>query len=122
MKKAMFVRACGVLALGLFVGTAGCGGIADINDIVNCPSKRDVEPWAACAGRRQCAGNPHRAVPRATGRRYNPEKLPVRRGHLKCPNAYACEPAPVSGGDDGSTDEGSTDDSSIDGGSDAASE
>jgi hypothetical protein len=118
MKTARFVRTCEILALGLFVGGAGCDGLADINGIVNCPSKADLQPWGACSGDMECAWDLVSASPNCDGTIITiPTSCVCDQGVWKCPNAYACEPPAAPAGDDGSTDDGSTDDGSTDDGS-----
>ena len=105
------MSACGALALALFVGASGCDGIEDINDIVNCPSKRDLQPWGSCSGHMECAWDLVTASPACDGTTITiPTSCMCEQGVWKCPNAYACAPAAVSVGDDGATDDGSTDD------------
>ncbi len=58
--------------------------------IVNCPSKRDVEPWAACAGRMQCAWDLVTASPACDGTTITIQTSCLcDEGIWKCPNAYA---------------------------------
>ena len=123
MKKARFVRAHGVLALGLFLGATRCAGIADINDIVNCPPKRDIQPWSACSGRMECAWDLVTANPACDGTTLTiATSCLCAQGVWKCPNAYACAPAESPVSDEASGADRATDDGGTTGADDAPSE
>jgi hypothetical protein len=127
MKRAWLLSIVSAFALSLVMG-AGCSGMDDVNGIVNCPSKHNLQPWGACSGHMECAWDLVSASPACDGTIITIQTSCIcEQGVWQCPNAYACQSAAVSSGeddsgDDASSDDGSSDDGGPTGSGDAGSE